>query len=50
MYNFFKKICPIKLEFSVRVDFIAYSNLIGQNCQLKLPILLILFSLITHLT
>lgn len=27
-----------KIEISARVDFIAYSNLIGHNCQLKLLI------------
>jgi len=35
LYNF-KKNMSYKIEISVRVDFIAYSNLIGHNCQLKL--------------
>ena len=41
LYNFFKINMSYKIEISVRVDFIAYSNLIGQNCQLKLLILFI---------
>jgi len=36
LYNFFKINMSYKIEISVRVDFIAYSNLIGHNCQLKL--------------